>query len=319
MKVIFFGSSEFSVAFLEAVFKSDHEITAVVTNADKESGRGKRLLPNPVKLKALQLNLKTIEIKKMDEDICRKLLNLTFDCLVVVSFGHIIPEKIIHLSDNRAINVHPSLLPKYRGPSPVTSALINGDNETGVTIMRINENLDMGDIFAQVKFKISISDNKDRLESKLTQIGAPLLVGVLNLIGLNMIESFPQTGEPSYTKIFNSSDMKIDWSLKSAEILNRIRAFSYEPGAFTIFNNHRIKILDAIEYDCKDEDTIRLISDKNYDGGAVIKADKNSGLVVKCKDEKALKIIELKVEGKSRISSHDFLNGYKIKPGDYFN
>jgi len=318
LKIIFFGSSEFSVPFLETVYKSGHEIEAVVTNVDKESGRGKKLLSNPVKLKAIALKLKLIEIRKMDEEIYKKLLNLNFDGLVVVSFGHIIPENIINLSDNMAINVHPSLLPKYRGPSPVASALLNGDELTGITIMRINESLDRGDIFAQVKFKISILDNRDRLESKLIEIGAPLLISVLNLMDVNLIESYPQTGEASYTKIFKSSDMKIDWSLKSADIVNKIRAFSSEPGAFTTFNKLRVKILDAIGYNYLDENAAKLLSDKDYGAGAVIKADKSNGLIIKCQDEKAVKISEVKVEGKNRISSLDFINGYKIKPGDYF-
>lgn len=319
MKIIFFGSSEFSVSFLDAIYKSEHEIIAVVTNADKQSGRGKKLLASPVKQKAIRLNLKTVEIKKMNEYIYKELLNLDFDCLVIVSFGHIISEDIINLSHGCAVNVHPSLLPKYRGPSPIVSALINGDKETGVTIMNINKNLDMGDIFAQVRFKISSTDNKDKLESKIIKIGAPLLISVLNLIELKMIETFPQEGEPSYTKVFNSGDMRIDWSLKSDEILNKIRAFSSEPGAFTIFSGLRIKILNAAEYYCKEEDFARLVSDDRYEYGTVIIADKDNGVIVKCKDGKALKIIELKVEGKTKISSLDFLNGYRIKPGDYFS
>lgn len=318
MKIIFFGSSEFSVPFLETIYKSDHEIAAVVTNTDKETGRGKKILPNPVKLKALELDLKYIEIKKMDDNFFQKLLGLRFDGLVIVSFGHIIPENVIDLSNDNAINVHPSLLPKYRGPSPVASALINGDVETGVTIISIDAGLDTGNILAQTKFKISINDNKDILEKKLIAIGAPLLLSVLGLIDKDMIESFPQVGEASYTEIFNSNDLRIDWSLKASQIINKIRAFSSQPGAFTVLSNLRIKILNAVEYDYYDEDVKADALGNEYFAGAIIKADKNKGLIVKCGESEALRILEVKVEGKNRISSYDFLNGYKLKTGDYF-
>lgn len=318
MKIIFFGSSEFSVPFLEAIYKSDHEIAAVVTNADKETGRGKKILPNSVKLKALELDLKYIEIKKMDDNIFQKLLGLRFDGLVIVSFGHIIPENVIDLSNDNAINVHPSLLPKYRGPSPVVSALINGDVETGVTIISIDAGLDTGNILAQTKFKVSINDNKDILEKKLIAIGAPLLLSVLGLIDKDMIESFPQVGEASYTEIFKSNDLRIDWSLKASQIINKIRAFSSQPGAFTVLSNLRIKILNAVEYDYYDEDVKADALGNEYFAGAIIKADKDKGLIVKCGESEALRILEVKVEGKNRISSYDFLNGYKLKTGDYF-
>lgn len=318
MKIIFFGSSEFSVPFLEALYKSGHKITAVVTNVDKETGRGKKILPNPVKLRAIDLNLKYIEIKKMDDDIYQKLLNLSFDGFVVVSFGHIIPHNVIDLSNDNTINVHPSLLPKYRGPSPITTALLNGDEETGVTIMKINENPDSGDIFAQTKFKISLNDNKDMLEKKIIEISTPLLLSVLNLLEKDLIEAFPQKGEATYTKIFSKNDLKIDWNLRAAKIKNKIRAFSFKPGAFTFLNNLRIKILNASEYDYKDEDIKKLLLKEDYNAGAIINADKNKGLIVKCGQQEALQILEVKVEGKNKMSSFDFLNGYKPSVGDYF-
>ncbi|MCL4416507.1 MAG: methionyl-tRNA formyltransferase [Actinobacteria bacterium] len=318
MKIIFFGSSEFSIPFLEAIYRSNHEISAVVTNIDRETGRGRKVLPNPVKLKTIELGLKFLEIVKMDDDIFRKLLDLNFDGFVVVSFGHIIPENILNLSNGASVNVHPSLLPKYRGPSPITTALMNGDVETGVSIIRISKELDCGDIFIQTRFKISDDDNRDILEKKIIETGAPLLVGVLNLIETGIIEPYPQTGQASYTRTFDSSNLKINWSLKAKDIVNKIRAFSSEPGVSTTFNNLRIKILNAREYEDIDEDTANLITANDFLSGAIIKADKHSGLIVKCKSGEALKILELKVEGKNRISYLDFLNGYNIKTGDYF-
>jgi methionyl-tRNA formyltransferase len=318
LNILFFGSSGLSVFFLEKLYTSEHKIAAVITNIDKETGRGKKILPNPVKIKAQELGLKHFEINKMDEEIYNKLLDLNFDGLVVVSFGHIIPEKLINLSNDTAINVHPSLLPKYRGPSPIVSALINGDEETGVTIMKINKGLDTGNIFTQARFKISMRDNREILENKVIEVGAPLLIDTLNLIEKGLIESFPQTGSPSYTKVFNKEDFKINWPKNSYEIRNKIRAFSPEPGAFTFLNSLRIKILNAAEYDCTNEDLKILLFNDRYQPGAVICADKINGLIIKCGNNGAIRILDLKIEGKKRISFLDFLNGHKLKTGDYF-
>jgi len=317
LKILFFGSSGLSVFFLEKLYISEHKVAAVITNIDKETGRGKKILPNPVKIKAQQLGLKHFEINKMDEEIYNKLFGLNFDGLVIVSFGHMIPEKLINLSNDTAINVHPSLLPKYRGPSPIVSALINGDEETGVTIMKINKELDAGNIFAQARFKISMSDNHEILENKVIEIGAPLLIGTLNLIDKGFIESFPQIGSPSYTEVFNKEDFKINWSKNSYDIRNKIRAFSPVPGAFTFLNNLRIKILNAAIYDCINEDFKKLIFNDEYHPGAIICADKINGLIIKCGSNEAIRILDLKMEGKKRISFLDFLNGYKLKTGDY--
>jgi methionyl-tRNA formyltransferase len=318
LKILFFGSSYFSVYFLEKLYSSGHKVAAVVTNIEKGTGRGKKIIPNPVKVKAEELGSKCFEIKKMDEEIYNKLLGLNFDGLVIVSFGHIIPQKVIDLSNDRAINVHPSLLPKYRGPSPIITSLTNGDEETGVTIMKINEGLDTGNIFTQARFKISMNDNQEILENNIIEIGAPLLISTLNLIEKGLIESFPQIGKASYTKVFKKEDFRINWSESSFVIRNKIRAFSPEPGAFTFLNSLRIKILNAAEYDCPDEDLKKLMFNDDCHPGTIICADKINGLIVKCANNEAIRILELKIEGKKRIYFLDFLNGYKLKTGDSF-
>ena len=318
MKVLFFGSSRFSVPFLEKLYSSEHSVTAVITNIDKETGRGKKILSNPVKIKAEELGLKYFEIKKMDDEIYGKLLDLNFAGIVIVSFGHKIPQKIIDLSNNTAINVHPSLLPKYRGPSPIVSALINGDTETGVSIMKIDEGLDTGSILGWTRIAIGINDNRETLENKIIEIGSPLLINTLSLFEKGLINSSPQSGEASYTEVFNKEDFKINWLKSVSVIRNKIRAFSPEPGAFTFLNGIRIKILNAVEYDRFNEDLKKLIFDGKYQPGSVICADKTDGLIIKCGSNDALKILELKMEGKNIVSFFDFLNGYKLKTGDCF-
>jgi methionyl-tRNA formyltransferase len=318
LKIVFFGSSYFSVPFLEYLHKKNHIITGVVTNEDKITGRGKKVLPNPVKIFAQNNKLSCLEVTKLDDSFCKKLALINFDCLVIVSFGHIIPKRIIELSNDNAINVHPSLLPSLRGPSPIISALLEGYKETGLSIMKINEELDEGDIYAQTLFRVGEFDNKDILEEKMIKIGAPLLNSVLELIDKNMIEAFPQSGTPSYTPLFKKKDLKIDWSLNSRDISNKIRAFSSEPGAYTVFRDMKVKILSARSLEGHEDYT----SDYKLSGfpkrGEIIFADKLNGIIVSCGGGTALKLLELKIEGKDRISCYDFLNGYRVKPGEYF-
>jgi len=318
LKIVFFGSSWFSVPFLEYLYKKNHMIEAVVTNKDKITGRGKKILPNPVKIFAQNNELRCIEVTKLDDSFYKKLAEIEFDCSVIVSFGHIIPKRIIDLSNNNSINMHPSLLPLLRGPSPIISALLEGYKETGVSIMKINENLDEGDIYAQTLFRISDHDNKDILEEKIIKIGAPLLDSVLELIDKGMIEAFPQSGIPSYTRLFNKKDLKIDWSLTSQEIFNKIRAFSYEPGAYTMFRDMKIKILSAKALESNEDCFHDYKQPESLKNGEIIFADKLRGIIVFCGNNSAIKLIELKVEGKNKISDYDFLNGYRVKPGEYF-
>jgi methionyl-tRNA formyltransferase len=318
LKILFLGSSGFSVPFLEKLYLSEHKITAVITNIDKKTGRGKKILSNPVKIKAQELDLKYFEIEKIENEIYGRLSGLHFEALVIVSFGHIIPQKLIDLSNDTAINVHPSLLPRYRGPSPITTALINGDTETGVSIMKIDKGLDTGDILAQVRLEIELNDNKETLENKIIEIGAPLLVSSLNLIDKGLINSTPQTGKTSYTKVFNTEDYKINWSNSFSELRNKIRAFSPDPGAFAFLKGTRIKILSSGEYDYFNEEINKLIRGNNIQQGEVICADRINGLIIKCGNNEAIRILELKIEGKKRTTFIDFLNGHKLKTGDCF-
>jgi len=319
LRIIFFGSSAFSVPFLKFLYNTNHKIEAVVTNIDRVTGRGKKLRPNPVKVAASEFGIQVFEIEKINDEIYKKISAINFDIFVIVSFGHIIPKSLIELSNDLCINLHPSLLPKYRGPSPINSVLLNGDSETGVSIMKINEFLDSGDVYAQAKFKISKYDNKDMLEEKMIKIGAPLLGGVIDLIELGLIEPYPQEGIPTYTNLFKKEDLKITWTSSADEIVNKIRAFSSEPGAYAMFRGLRIKILSALKYDYSinyEPDIASRI--KNSSPGEVLKADKELGLIVKCGENETIKIQELRIEGKKTISFVDFLNGYKVKVGDLF-
>jgi methionyl-tRNA formyltransferase len=318
LKIVFFGSSDFSVPFLEHLYNAKHKITSIVTNKDKISGRGKKIIPNPVKVFALNNGIKHIEVVKLDDDFYKKIIEIDFDCFVIVSFGHIIPKKIIELANDNAINVHPSILPLFRGPSPIISALLEGCQQSGISIMKINENLDEGDIYVQSIFKIGDYENKDMLEEKMIRIGAPLLNSVIELLDNGCMETFPQAGMPSYTHLFKKDDLKIDWSCGSNEIVNKVRAFSQEPGAQSGFRNMKVKIL-SLRFADNYKDYISI--DKSHFSpkkGEIICADKVNGIIISCGNNEAVKLLELKPEGKNKISGHDFLNGYRVKIGEYF-
>jgi len=324
LKVIFFGSSEFSVPFLKAIHNSQHDITLVVTGMDKEKGRGKKVLPNPVKDAAGSLNLPLLAVDNLNDSIIEIIEKKEFDFFVLVSFGKILPEKLLNTAGGNTINLHPSILPKHRGPSPIINTLIEGDKKTGISIIKMTEEIDAGDIYIVSEFAVKEDDNKDSLEEKIICVGVPLLLSVLDLIEADKITVFHQGKEnTSYTRLFSKKDLKIDWNRAAVEINNRIRAFSSNPGCFTYWKERNIKILKASVY--KNERIFQLLKDE-YKNGTVICADK-SGLFIKCGakeknnkflDGEIIKIETLKPQGKNTMSFLDFINGYRIKPGDLF-
>ena len=319
MDIVFLGSSLLSCRFLEELKNSRHNIVAAVTKTEKKTGRGKKLLPNPMKVKASELKIKCIETTDAGSSLIKLLSPFSFEAIVVVSFGFIISQEIIDLVNGRALNMHPSILPLYRGPSPINSAILNGDDKTAVSIMQMTKELDAGNLYCQAVFKINDYDNKDILEKKVIEIGAPLLIGILNLLEIENIDAYPQKGIATYTKIFHSTDTQIDWLSDRKHIINKVRAFSYEPGAFTYFRGFRIKILSVSAHDALLDEEKRIAGDDKYLPGAIIRADKAGELLIKCADSLALKIHELKIQGKNRISAIDFINGYRPATGELFS
>jgi len=324
LKVIFFGSSEFSVPFLNAIYNSHHNVELVITGSDKKKGRGKKTLPNPVKESAKSLNLYFLEVDDFSNEIIENISNREFDCFILVSFGKILPEKLLSISKGKTVNFHPSILPKHRGPSPIISALIEGDAKTGISIIKMTEDVDDGDIYLIAEFAVSEEDNKDSVEEKITRIGTPLLIKVMDLIEENKITVYPQGKENiSYTRLFLKKDLRIDWNDSAVKIRNKIRAFSSNPGCFTYWREKNIKILKANI--CRDEEIFSFSRDE-YRNGTVIYAGR-SGLFIKCgakeKNKRFLngeiiKVVTLKPQDKNFMSFLDFINGYKVKSGEIF-
>ncbi len=321
MKILFFGSSEISVPFLEEIYKSRHSITSVATITDKPAGRGRRNTPNIVKKRAIELGIDFIQIENFDHSFFDKFAELEFDGVVVVSFGKILPGKIFELTTARWLNVHPSLLPRYRGPTPIISALLNGDKVSGVSIIEVVPEVDAGGIYAQVKFGVEEDDNRDSLEQKSIKFGKSLLMTVLDLIENENLNSYPQDEENViYSHKITKEDLKINWDSSAAEIVNKIRAFSSRPGAYCLWKDLRIKILKASVPGGTASNAYldKLKFDENEKNGLVVKADKKTGILIKCNKNEMIKIEKLQPQGRKVISSADFINGYRLEAGENF-
>lgn len=326
MKILFFGSSGFSVPFLEEIYKSKHKISLVVTTADKPAGRGRKTTPNAVKSKAIELGLDFIQIEKFDDSFFDRVAGLEPDAVVVASFGKIFPGKLFKLTDARWFNVHPSLLPKYRGPTPIISTLLNGERVGGVSIIEVVPEVDKGGIYEQVKFGIEADDDMGSLERKAVELGKPLLIKVLDLSEAGKIAPYPQDEEnATFSYKITKDDLKIDWDSSAENIVNRVRAFSPGPGAYFFWKGSRIKVLKAVisnglpvnTYQ-DDSSIVKSGTSKNKKNGLVLAADKKAGIFVRCNGKEIVKIELLQPQGKRPMTSVDFINGYRLEAGENF-
>lgn len=317
MKIVFWGSSEFSLPSLKRIYET-FSLEAVVTNPDSYCGRGmKELKPTCVKNFALEKGIKVLTPCNLkDESFQKELFSIDAEIYVIVSYGMIIPENIIFFPKFHSINLHASLLPKYRGPSPIQFALLNGDKITGNTVQFITKEVDKGDIILQSEVEIQPSDTYIELSQKLATEGAELLIKALNMIKEGKIERKKQDESiATYTKIINKEDGYIDFTSMSAEeIFNRWKAFILWPKIYTFYKN-----AENLKTDCKKTYCILTnieVLKKKGEAGKIINADKN-GLIVACKKD-AIKINKIKLEGKKEMDYISFLNGYKPLVGNFF-
>jgi methionyl-tRNA formyltransferase len=295
----------------------------VVTTVDRPAGRGRKVTGNVVKSKANELGLSFIQINKFDGDFFNKIKEVNFDAAVIVSFGRIFPEKIFDLKSAKWVNVHPSLLPRHRGPNPIVATLLRGDRTGGVSIIEVKPEVDAGDIYAQVKFRVDEDDNRAILEKKSIAFGCPILIKVLDLIETDSIKPYPQ-GENniSYSYKIKKEDLKINWENSAEEIVNAVRAFSPEPGAYCVRNGLRIKILKAAVLKGPLPESylssLKTYKERPSNNGLIIKADREDGILVKCNKNRIIRVLEVQPEGKKVMSAVDFINGYRIEIGDNF-
>ncbi|NQV04190.1 MAG: methionyl-tRNA formyltransferase [Candidatus Omnitrophica bacterium] len=309
MKIIFFGSSEFAVPVLEAL-KASEEVSLIVTQPDRKKGRTLKLSPTPVKEAALRLGIKTFQPDSVNtRDSIEYLRKFNADMFIVVSFGQILSKEVLALPELYSLNVHASLLPKYRGAAPINQAIASGEKETGVTIIKMDERMDEGEIALKEIVAIDKRDNAITLSAKLSKKGALLLLKVIDSIKIKKITFLRQDDKlATYAPKLKKEDGLIDWSLSADEIYNRIRAFLPWPGCFTHWNKSILKIWK-----------LRPVktADPGSKPGAVLEVNKDNIIVSAGKG--AVAIEELQLQGKRRMNVEEFIAGHKdMLPGISF-
>ena len=307
MKVVFLGTPDFAVPSLEAISASKHTLLAVVTQPDKPVGRKAIITPSPVKECAEKLGVKVLQYSKIRLEGVEDLKALSPDIMVTCAFGQILSKEILDIAPYGVVNVHASLLPKYRGAAPIQYALLNGDKETGVTIMQTEEGVDTGDIISAETVPIGDDETAGELFEKLSAIGAKLVVKTLDDIENGRICPVKQDeGKASHVKMIEKEDALIDWSKSASVIKNLVRGMNPWPVAYTFLRGKMLKIFSAKVVDGRSDAA----------AGVVVSADKK--FVVSC-GEGALEIIELQLEGGKRMAAKDFLLGRRVDIGERFD
>ncbi len=310
MKIVFFGSSEFAIPSLAALVGSQQEVLAVVTQPDRKSGRSLTLGPTPVKRKAEELGLTVYQPEDIEAPEARaELTRLGPDLFIVVAFGRILPGDILRIPKFYAVNLHASLLPKYRGAAPINWAIIKGEKRTGVTVIKMNEYMDRGDIILQKEIEISDRDTALSLGEKLSLLGAKLVMEVIHLIEQDKDRAsftLQKEEEATYAPKLDKTDGLIDWGKTALEIDRHIRGVIPAPGAFTYFKGRILKIWEAEA----------LAGGGGKFGGKIIEIDRKRGImeVMTAKDRLAVK--SLQFEGRKLLSAKEFLLGCEIGVGD---
>ena len=309
MKVIFMGTPDFAVGTLEALIEAGHEVVLAVTQPDKPKGRGKEMQYTPVKECALKHDIPVFQPIRVREAECiEELRKYNADIMVVVAFGQILPKEILEMCTYGCVNVHASLLPKYRGSAPIQWAIIDGEEVTGVTTMQMDEGLDTGDMLLKTEIPIELKETGGSLFDKLAQAGAKLCVETLEALQDGTVTPIPQ-GETTtaYAKMLNKELGNIDWSKSAIEIERLIRGLTPWPSAYTNWNDKVMKIWDA---EVSDID----VEMEDAKPGTIVKVEKDAFYVQT--GEGLLKVCELQIPGKKRMDAGAFLRGYQVKVGE---
>jgi methionyl-tRNA formyltransferase len=304
LDLIFCGTPRFAVPTLEKL-AAGFRVNLVVTQPDRPKGRGLELVQSPVKESALKLNLPITQPDriKTNDEFRAQLTALKPDAIIIVGYGRIIPQWMLDLPRHGNINLHASLLPKYRGAAPIQWAIANGETITGVTTMRIDAGLDTGDILQQQELAIAPEDTAETIAPRIAAIGADLMIETLRALQSGAIHPRPQDNtQATLAPILKKEDGQIDFSRPASEIYNRIRGFQPWPAAYTKFRGKTLQIIQA-------RPTTDVVPQ------AELRSDSNR-LVVGCGHNTSLEFIELQLEGKKRTSATDFLHGYRPTPGE---
>lgn len=316
MKIVFMGTPDFSKESLEALYNAKYEILAVVTNPDRPKGRGMKMIASPVKEFALEKGIKIYQPEKVrnNEEFISEIKALKPDVICVVAYGKILPKEILEIPSKGCINVHGSLLPKYRGAAPIQWAVLNGDKKTGVTTMYMDVGMDTGDMILKQETQIGEDETTGELWERLSKIGGDLLVKTLKEIENKTAPRIKQGDDFTMAPMLDKSMAKIDWENKTAlEIKNLVRGLNPIMGAYTFLNGKKIKFwkVDVAKDIFADGDMEFM---KN---GTVIVSDKRDGIYIKTKDG-ILKVLEIQGENAKKMPIQDYLRGNQINKFDVF-
>ena len=323
MNIIFMGTPDFAVKSLKAVYDAGHKILAVVTNPDRPKGRGMKMIASPVKEFAIENKITVFQPERVrkNQEFIDKIKKLKPDVICVVAYGKILPKEILEIPKLGCINVHGSLLPKYRGAAPIQWAILNGEEETGITTMYMDEQMDTGDMILSEKVKIGKDETTGQLWERLANVGGKLLVKTLKQIEEGIAPRKKQTGEPTIAPMIDKKMAKINWEEKSAkEIKNLVRGLDPIMGAYSFLDNKKLKIWKV--QNIKNKEFInKYLEFKEYENklddvevGTIIYIDKKEGIYVKAKDEIIL-LLEVQAENAKRMNVQDYLRGNSIEVG----
>ena len=300
LKIIFMGTPGFAVPILESILNSHHHLLAVYTQNPKKSDRGQKIKISPIHYFAKEKKIEVRSPQNLDKDEMMFIQNLNPDIIVVVAYGKIIPPEYLKILNIKFINIHASLLPKWRGAAPIQRSLMEMDEETGISIMKIIPKLDAGPFILQEKIKIKKNDNYHTLSAKLANLGSRLIIKSLNLIETNNFKLIDQDEtKATYANKIDKKEAKIDWNISAKKLIAKINGLSPFPGAWFEHKKTRIKILEAVEVE-KTGETGEILDDN---------------LTIACK-EKAIQVLSVQKEGKKILKTKEFLSGYSVRKGE---
>lgn len=308
MNIIFMGTPDFSVPCLQRLIDDGHNVLAVFTQPDKPKGRGNHLAAPPVKELALQHNIPVYQPQKLrNSDALAVLTSYNPELIIVVAYGQILPESIINLPKYGCVNIHASLLPRYRGAAPIQWCVLNGEEKSGVTSMQMDAGLDTGDMLLTAETEIGENDTAEDLHDKLSVLGAEVMSKTIRLIEEDKLEPKKQDDSLSnYAQMLSKELCPIDWSLSAKDVHNKVRGLYSWPCATAVIDGKTVKIHKTALY-----------GKCNGSAGEVIQSDKH--LVVACGDSNAVEIITLQAQGKKAMNAADYLRGNPIEKGKFFS
>ena len=317
MKIVFMGTPDFAEESLKKIYEAGHNILAVVTNQDKPKGRGMKLTYSPVKEFAMEKKLRIKQPQKVrnNEEFINEIKSLNPDVICVVAYGKILPKEILEIPKYGCINVHASLLPKYRGAAPIQWSVLNGDKTTGVTTMYMDVGMDTGDMILKQEVQIGESETTGELWDRLKVIGADLLVETLKKLEDGTAPRIKQGDDYTLAPMLTKDMAKIDWNKKTAiEIKNLVRGLNPIMGAYTMLNGKKIKFWKV---DLAKENEITIENLDFLGNGVVLIANSKDGLYIKAK-QGIIKVLEIQGENSKRMSINDYLRGNKIEEFEVF-